>query len=283
MNEPLVSVICLCYNHERFVKEAIRSVSGQTYPNVQLVVVDDHSTDQSVESISKTLSGYPSAEFIPLSTNQGNCRAFNKGLARAKGDFIIDLSADDVLMADRIEKGINVFQSAGEQVGVNFSDAQLIDDKGEILGYHSDRFPHLSVPQGNIYIDVLERYFINGPTMMMRRKVLEALSGYDEALAYEDFDFWVRSSRKFDYCYTPEALVKRRILSGSLGQKQYLKGTLQLRSTLRVCAKAMALNRTSEEHSSLKKRIYYEMRQAFRLGEMSIVWDYLNLFRRIPR
>lgn len=282
MNSPLVSVICLCYNHEHFVEEAVQSVMNQTYPNIQLVIVDDHSLDHSVEKIRKMLTSFPAAEFISLQDNLGNCRAFNRGLDVARGEFIIDLAADDVLMPDRVEKGVRALQSAGDSFGVNFSDAELINEKGERLGYHSDRFPHASIPHGNIYCDILRRYFINSPTMMIRKAVFERLGGYDETLAYEDFDLWVRSSRNFEYCYIPEPLIRRRVLRSSLGSRQYRIGTLQLRSTLKVCEKALGLNRTPREHAALKKRIIYEMRQALQLGRIAIAWNYWILLRKVP-
>ena len=106
MKAPLVSVVCLCYNHERFVGEAVRSVLNQTHPSIQLIVVDDHSTDGSQLIIEKLLTGHPSVEFISLGKNIGNCRAFNKGLEKVAGEFVIDLSADDVLMPARVETGV---------------------------------------------------------------------------------------------------------------------------------------------------------------------------------
>jgi glycosyltransferase involved in cell wall biosynthesis len=281
VNNPQVSVICLCYNHELFVEKAIRSIQNQGYPHVQLIVVDDNSTDKSREVISKALSGSLKAQFIALPQNLGNCKAFNMGLAAATGDFIIDHSGDDVLMLDRIEKGINAFNQAGDKVGVNFTDAQLIDEAGKNLGYHSDKFPHDSIPQGNIYSEVLSRYFINSPSMMIRREVFEKLGGYDESLAYEDFDFWVRSSRYFDYCYTPEPLVKRRIHYFSMGKRQYKRGSRQLQSTLKVCEKALVLNTNEGENEALKKRIHYELRQALKLGEVRLAMGYWSLLRRV--
>lgn len=281
MNNPQVSVICLCYNHELYVEKAIRSIQNQSYHHVQLIVVDDNSTDKSKEVISKALSGSLKAQFISLPKNLGNCKAFNTGLAAATGDFIIDHSGDDVLMLDRIEKGIKAFNAGSDKVGVNFTDALLIDEAGKVLGYHSDKFPHDSIPQGNVYSDVLSRYFINSPSMMIRREVFEKLGGYDEALAYEDFDFWVRSSRYFDYCYTPEPLVKRRIHSLSMGKRQYKRGSRQLRSTLAVCEKALALNTSEFENEALRKRIHYELRQSLKLGELGLARDYWRLLKKI--
>lgn len=283
MNTPLVSVVCLCYNHERFVEEAIQSVQNQTYSNIQTIVVDDYSTDNSVQVIRRSLLHYPSAELISLSSNVGNCKAFNIGFEKAKGDFIIDLSSDDVLLPERIEKGVRMFQAVGEEVGVNFTDAEQIDETGKNLGLHSDRFSHDTIPEGDVYREVISRYFINSPTMMIRRAVFEKLGGYDESLAYEDFDFWVRSSRYFKYCYSAEPLVKRRIVSSSLGKKQYSTGSKQLRSTLKVCEKAYALNKTSEENDALRKRIRYEMRQALRLGEIRLAWEYWKLARKTDK
>ncbi len=275
MNTPLVSIICLSYNHERFVAEAIESVFRQTYSPIQLIVVDDHSTDQSASVIEDILSGHPEVEFFPLASNEGNCKAFNRGFEKTKGEFIIDLAADDVLEPERVEKGLKALQEAGKDTGVHFSNAQLIDENGTSMGYHADRSQ--SIPQGDIYKEVLSRYFISTPTMMTRREVFEKLGGYDESLAYEDFDFWVRSSRYFRYIYSPEALVKRRVLTSSMGKNQYKRGSAQLASTLKVCEKALALNRTPDERHALRKRMRYEMRKALTLGELRIAWSYLKL------
>src|SRR6266850_6384990 len=227
MERPPVSVICLCYNHARFVKEAIASVFRQTHPAVQLVVVDDASTDNSVQVIRESMQDHPEITFLPLLQNVGNCRAFNKGFALSTGAFIIDLAADDVLKPSRMTVGVDAFASLGPDYGVHFSDAELIDESGNRIGYHSDRFPHASIPQGDIYKHLISRYFINSPSMMIRRSVLERLGGYDESLAYEDFDFWMRSSREWKFCYTAEALVKKRMLKDSMSKDQFRRKSIQ--------------------------------------------------------
>lgn len=280
MSLPAVTVICLCYNQGRFVKEAIESVRAQTYPNVQLLVVDDASSDNSVGIIKACLATIPSARFFSLSKNMGNCKAFNHALKYADGDFVIDLAADDILLPDRISEGVKALMTAGERYGVNFTDAYKISEDGRILSRHSDRFPHDTIPQGDIYRELISRYFICSPTMMFRAEVIRTLKGYDESLSYEDFDFWVRSSRNFLYCYTPKLLVKKRMVKGSMSARQFSLFDRQLESTFRICEKIFRLNQSADEQRALQQRILYEIRVCFRLLRVRLLIKHTVLMMR---
>lgn len=278
MPTPLVTVICLCYNHSRFVQEAIESVLTQTYPSVQLIVVDDASTDGSQAIIRQLAAHHPAIEFLSLTQNFGNCKAFNKALTLAKGEYLIDLAADDVLLPERIAVGVTTLQQAGGNYGVHFSDAEWIDETGKHLYFHSDRFPHTTIPQGDIYKELISRYFICPPTVMFKRDVINSLGGYDETLTYEDFDFWIRSSRKFKYSYSTQVLVKKRLTSAALANKQFKLLNKHSQTTYRVCKKIMALNRSKDEHRALNKRIYYEIKLNVRLLNIRVALDFLFLW-----
>lgn len=266
MQPPLVSVICLCYNHERFVREALGSVLQQTYSNLQIIVVDDASTDNSVRVIGQTILSAPHVQFLPLKKNVGNCKAFNAGLALAKGEYIIDFATDDRMAPERIERQVKFFASFDGSYGVNFTDAVYIDADGKVLRHHYDYLLRKGlidhIPEGNVYPFVLGTYFISSPTMMIRRKVLDMLRGYDETLAYEDFDFWVRSSRWFNYCFLNEQLTFVRRTKASMSAGWYRQGDPQLYSTYKVCRKALVLNRSPEDRQALVKRVRYELRQS---------------------
>lgn len=283
MEKPLVSVVCLCYNQERFVEEAIQSVLNQSYKNIQLIVVDDASTDHSAEVIKTTLWPYPEVQFLQLPKNLGNCKAFNQGLALAKGSFIIDLAADDVLLANRIEKGVHVLLEKGPAYGVHFSDAEIIDEKGAFLHYHSHRFPHHTIPQGNVYAEVIRRYFICPPTVMFTRQVADVLGGYDDNLSYEDFDFWVRASRTFSFVYSPEALVRRRVARNTLSSGQFTFFSKHSLSTYAVCEKIFQLNRSRKEQQALHHRILYEIKLNLKLLNVNVVFKFLALLIRNRR
>lgn len=270
---PLVSVVCLCYNHERFVYEAIKSVLNQTYSNIQLIIVDDYSTDGSVPIIQKLEKQNPGISFLPLKKNIGNCAAFNKGLALAKGDFVVDFATDDVMLPDRIEKQVQHFQRLDESYGIVFSNANYIDSNGKILRNHTDHLLNKNlvskIPEGWVFRDVLRRYFICSPTMMIRKEVLDEMNGYDENLAYEDFDFWVRSSRNFKYAYLDGALTKVRRTGNSMSSGSYEQGDKQLHSTFLVCQKAISLCRDEGDKQALLARIRYEFKQAIFSGNKS--------------
>jgi glycosyltransferase involved in cell wall biosynthesis len=283
MEMPLVSVVCLCYNQERFVGEAIRSVVNQNYSNIQLIVVDDASTDNSVNVIKSVIDGNANIQFLALTKNLGNCKAFNQGLALTTGSYIIDLAADDVLLPSRIEKGVQVLLEKGERYGVHLSDAAIIDEHGAHLYNHSDRFPHQTIPQGNVYKEIIRRYFICPPTVMFMRQVADVLGGYDETLSYEDFDFWVRSSRVFNYVYSPEVLVKRRVSKNTLGAKQFELFSKHSRSTYRVCEKIFRLNNSREEQQALRHRVLYEIKLNLRLLNVGVALKFFFLLIRNGR
>ena len=108
---PLVSVICLCYNHADYVTESLDSVLNQEYKNIEIIIIDDCSTDNSVPVIDEWLQKYPSILFIKNKTNLGNTKSFNKALEIAKGAYIIDFATDDILMPNCITQQIEKFST----------------------------------------------------------------------------------------------------------------------------------------------------------------------------
>jgi glycosyltransferase involved in cell wall biosynthesis len=277
MDNPLVSVIVLCYNHEKFVVEAIKSVQNQDYRSIEIIVYDDASTDTSKSAIAEFLKNYPEIEFISGTTNLGNCKAFNKALATANGKYIIDLAADDLLLPSRISKGVSDLEEKGENYGVGYCDFREIDASGKSL-ISKKSFNYKS---GDVYLDLITTYFVNPAAMMMRTSLLRQLGGYNEELSFEDFDFWIRSSRISYYSFIDEVLVKKRIVSGSLSSGQYRWRNKHQLSTFRVCQKILELNQNADENHALKKRIRYEIKQCLRTGNLGLIWKYIILYFKV--
>lgn len=286
MDTPLVSVICLCHNHAQYVEAAILSVVHQTYPRTELIVVDDCSTDGSGRIIKK-LSKIHGFKAIFNEERLGNCKAFNRGFASSEGKYVIDLAADDYLMDERIAVGADVLEYLGDEYAVHFCDVALLLPDGTRKGTHYQRDASgkliQEVPSGDIYLDLVARYTISAPAMLIRAAVLQELGGYDESLSYEDFDFWVRSARKYKYAFSDEILVAKRLLPGSLSSGQHRRKNPHAMSTARVCEKVYAMNQTAADHAALLTRIRYELRQAL----MCECWDaaaiHINLMKKIAK
>ena len=285
MHKPLVTVICLSYNHEQFIQEALMSVVNQSYAPVQIIVVDDASTDNSQAVIQKLKLQHPHLELLLLEQNVGNCIAFNKGYTLAKGDFVIDFATDDVMKTDRIEKQVNYFQKFEDDVGVVFTDADYIDQKGRFLRTHFEYMKQkgliADVPHGDVYRAVVAKYFIPSPTAMIRRNVMTELGGYDESLSFEDFDLFVRASRTFKFEFLDEKLTEIRKLAGSMSSGWYVPGDKQLMSTYQVCLKAMKLNRDAGDHAALVSRVRYELRQSVMTANHDEARMFYNLLQSL--
>ncbi|WP_338792482.1 glycosyltransferase [Bernardetia sp. MNP-M8] len=267
----MVSIICLCYNHSNFIEEALYSIFNQTYKNWELIIVNDASTDNSKEIIDKIVKNNPlqNLQTIHLEHNKGNCAAFNEGFRISKGRYIIDLAADDKFEIDKLEKQVKILESADTQTGVCFTNATLIneevDENSNKLGnYYFDWYKKLP-KDGFIFKELIRAGgMICSPTMLIKREVLEELGGYDESLSYEDYDFWVRSSRKWKYIFLNENLTFYRKTNHSHSSTFKKKNNPHLYSTFKVCQKGFYLCRNKEEYKSLSISVLYHFKESLK-------------------
>jgi glycosyltransferase involved in cell wall biosynthesis len=262
-NFPLVSVICLSYNHEAYVVEALNSVINQTYPNIELLIADDYSTDHSVGKIQDWLKNHPNVFFLANEKNFGNTKTFNQLAKKARGEFIIDLAADDILLPNCIEKQVNAFQNSNyKNLGIVYGNLVEINENGNFIRNYYTEEDHPE--SGDIYKMVVGRTTkICSVSSMIKKSVLEKLGYYDENLAYEDLDLWIRTSREYEFEYIPEILANKRVLSHSLSSHFLIEKNSRAKklntSTLQILIKAFQLNRTKDEHKALLERIRFEM------------------------
>ena len=286
-NLPLVSVICLCYNHEKFVVEALNSVLNQSYQNIELIIADDCSNDDSKKVIVHWLKDHPTIQFISSKTNLGNTKTFNKALQFAKGEYVIDLAADDFLLNDCIEKQVNAFLNSNKKnLAAVYGNAEVISENNNHIRYYyevdAEKKALKKPASGDIYLAMLSlSSMICSVSSMMKREVLEQLNGYDENLAYEDLDFWIRASRNYNFEFVDSILVQKREVSNSLGSQFYKKFNSRTRkinhSSYLVIKKAIALNKTKEENKALMKRLHFEMEKAFRTLDVWLFIKYIPL------
>jgi glycosyltransferase involved in cell wall biosynthesis len=283
-NNSLVTVICLCYNHAEFVEETLNSVINQSYKNIELIIADDYSTDNSVQVIESWLKQHPEIPFITNTENLGNTTTFNQCLKLAKGNYIIDLAADDILLSETVEKQLKGFaNSTYNNLGVVYGNMELVtNDKKHLyffLPVDSNHKRINSQPTGDIYIGLLNGTNDMGAVAsLVKREVFDTLNGYDENLSYEDYDFWIRASRIYNFDYIDEILVQKRVLEDSLGTQPFKKWNKKARrfnySTYLIMQKAFALNHNRAEFIAILKRIHYEMTVAFKTRDFRLLLLY---------
>jgi glycosyltransferase involved in cell wall biosynthesis len=286
-DKSLVTIICLCYNQEKYVAESLFSAIHQDYPFIEVIIVDDFSTDNSRVVIQKWLIDYPEIQFIANETNLGSTKSFNKALTLAKGDYIIDLACDDILLPNCVSIQLKAFQeSKFKNLGIVYGNAELINEKGDFYFYYfpvdSNKKTIEKRATGDIYLSVISGgNSICSVSSLVKKTVFDALNGYDENLAYEDLDLWIRASRIYEFDYIDEILIKKRISTTSFGTHFFIKNDARSKkinySTYLIILKAIALNRSKIEHKAILKRMHFEMILAFKTRDYKLLLKYVLL------
>ncbi len=254
--QALVSVIAVCYNQSPYVLECLESIRTQTYPNIQLIIMDDCSRDDSVAVMQKWIeSTGVAATFIAHAQNQGICRTFNEGLAHATGEYIAFVAADDVYLPEKISEQVRLLEQLPDTVGVVYSDSWQIDEAGNLLPlkFIEAHREFERPPEGDIFPLLLEKNFIPAMTTLIRQKCYQAVGHYDENLCYEDYDLWLRISQRFHFAYSPVISTKYRIVRRSASRTVlHLPSWPTLRSNFIIYEKCLS---SSKLDHSLRRLI----------------------------
>jgi glycosyltransferase involved in cell wall biosynthesis len=223
---PRVSVLVTSYNHACYVEEALDSLRRQTSRDFEVIITDDASTDGCAGVIEAWLArtGYP-AQFIRNHENRGICANRNTALARACGSFICSLSGDDCYEPERIERQLAFFLTRSAQVAAVYSDMTIVDSEGRPAGqsFLDWLLEGAQPPQGEIFARILSSNFLPAPATMVRRSAIDSVGGYDESLAYEDLDMWLRLSFRYQFAFLPGALVRYRQLPSAMSNSPHIQ------------------------------------------------------------
>ena len=216
MTEDKVSVIVAVYNGTDCIKDTLDSILQQTYKNLEIIIVDDASTDNSRDVISSFVD--PRIKTVFLEKNRNVCYAANKGLSMVSGDYIAFCGHDDLWKSEKIEKQI-AFLQENEEYGACFSCADIINENNEIC---NAKEPYLSkIFHSYNYTDqeMARNMFFAGnlfcaPSAFIRKKVLDETGGFRYGLVQlQDYDLWMRILAKTHICIIPEVLVLYRRFS----------------------------------------------------------------------
>ena len=205
MNLPLISVIIPCYNHAKYVDRAVMSVYAQNFQKIQLIVIDDGSSDTSVQ----VLEGLRDRLGFTLLTqqNQGVCKSLNRAIKEAAvGEYIALLASDDFWHPDKLRLQFDALK-ANPDSSFCFSQAfEFTDENNLTIG---KLFPKRCL-SGQVLNSVFIRQHVPAGTMVFSRQLYDQLGGFDENLKEEDWDFVIRSAAATSFCSVEKPLLYYR-------------------------------------------------------------------------
>ncbi|MGH9387197.1 MAG: glycosyltransferase [Vicinamibacterales bacterium] len=208
---PLVSVVIAAFNAAAHIETSCRSVIGQTYPNLELIVVDDGSSDETADLVRRLAASDRRIKLVQQH-NLGAAAARNRGIDEAAGEFIAPLDADDIWDPTKIEHQVRRMQECGPETGMVYAWWAWIDDAGTVI----DRSPRWRV-EGHVVERLVEVNFTgNASVPLYRRAALRDVAGYnaswhDQAcFGCEDWDLALRVAERYAIAVVPAVLVGYR-------------------------------------------------------------------------
>jgi glycosyltransferase involved in cell wall biosynthesis len=241
---PLVTVIVAAYNSENYISNCIESIISQSYDNIEIIVVDDGSTDKTAEIVKRYKKEVRYFYQMPSGSPAG---PRNTGLLQSSGDYLCFCDNDDLLVKNRIAMQADFLQRHSD-VGIVFCDYRNFDDNSLYEKSHFQTCPRIGGLVNNCKELVLnnacnilstENFGICG-TFMMRRELLEYETGFNESLiGTDDFDFYYRLARHTKVGIINEVGLMRRLHSSNLSSNSYIMTTnaIRCRTLLRASEK----------------------------------------------
>jgi glycosyltransferase involved in cell wall biosynthesis len=288
---PLVSIVVPVHNGEAFIDDALRSVLGQTYPYLDIIVVDDGSMDRTYDRVAAYA---PRVKCLRHASRSGSASApRNTGLRHAVGECIAFLDADDILLPDRIGNQVE-FLSSHPEVGLVFSDYRNFTASGPADRTHfqtCSRLQRMLSGKSSLVLSsnearalLAQENFGSACTFMLRRELLKIETGFEPTLrSSEDFHFYYRLSRHTQVGVVNEVAMMRRLHDSNMSAAlmQMLSEGIRSRDMLRESETEPAMRGylgryIAECHASRARRYADggEYLQALREDARALFWNF---------
>ena len=204
---PTVSVVLATYNYAQFLAESVRSVLDQTFEDLELIVVDDGSSDETANVLRQF--GDERRVMCIRQAHRGPAAAFNRGLAQAHGRYVALQAADDAWLPTKLARQVAMLDRQ-PHVGIVYTDTLVVDAQGKLLRRHFEKSP-CSPAVGWVLPQLLLSNFVPASSVLIRADALARVGAHDERLEVcEDWDLWLRIAEHFAFAYVDEPLLRVR-------------------------------------------------------------------------
>lgn len=276
---PLVSVIIPAHNAEQFIEQTLRSVISQTYSKIEIIVIDDGSTDRTAEIVKK-IAQEDERLILAQQANAGVAAARNLGIKQSRGQFIAPIDADDLWHPQNLEKQVQCFLQSPRSVGVVYSWSVDIDEQNRLTGE-----THAATIEGKVFTTLLCHDFLgNASSSLIRRECLQQVGYYNshlreqDAQGCEDWELYLKIAEQYEFKVVPEFLVGYRKPSRSMSRSYVTMAN----------SHALMLQAAQQRHSEIPGFLYrlsassfyiYLARQSYQHGshQSTLFWLYQAL------
>lgn len=222
-NHPLVSVVIPCYNHEDFIIDCLESVKSDPYKRIEIVFLDDGSTDDSYHIASSWLKAneeFFEAVSYSKQSNRGICKTFNTLVRKSSGEFIFILASDDLAGVDGISKTLNYYMKHCIEPTLLFTDLELIDYVGRLFAKSGTAYTQrdadlLENRKEYLKLDLLVNWGIPYMQQFYPRELFDMHGGYCEKLKCEDYYFALKNIAAGSVAYAPVISRQYRLRENS--------------------------------------------------------------------
>ena len=215
MTDQLVSVILPMHNRAKSVVGAIASVLEQSYSNLELIVVDDASTDHSIELV-EAMSD-PRIRLLRHDSNRGAPAARNTGIEAARGNFIAFQDSDDEWLPEKLAKQMQVLEASPPNVGAVYCGFLRMSESGSLY----IPGPEVRVRSGDISRELLRGNFVGTPTLVVRRECFRSANMFwDELPRFQDWELAIRLADEWEFAVVDEPLVRAQITAVSISSDE---------------------------------------------------------------
>ena len=224
-------------NKGRFIGRAIESVLNQTFERLELIIVDNGSKDESIETVER-YQRFDTRIKLASESKRGVAYALNNGIGLTKGEYLSVIGSDDQYDPTKIEKQVSVLE-AQQEVGLCYTDGWIMDagDNSTCRSYnHNVVLPPIRLEEAGMFRSLLRYNFVIGGSMLIRKSSLRD-ERFDTSIRFgEDWDLLVRLSRRIKFCYIDEPLYGYRVYGGNTAGRAFTNAFYQAETLQEVVA-----------------------------------------------